>query len=415
MARFQKVQTGPVPIEFGNTGSIDALARLRTSSPTVIFDSKLLYDKQSLLWDEELIGTATSVHSVADANVKMSVSANADIVIRQTSARYNYQPGKTQQIFMSFNFGTQTASTTKRVGSFNSNTTTPFDSTKDGIYFEDDGSTFNFVLTKDGSATTIARASWDDPMDGSGRSEINLDFSKIQLLIFDYDWHGAGPMRVGFLVAGVIYYAHEFDNANVGTTVYMQTPNHSLRYEIRSTGGASSMDQICCSVSTEAGFDALGIIRSIDTGNTGRLTGSALFPLIAVRVKATHLDLAIKPLGFSIMSASNSNIRYSILFEPLLEVSGTPTDWDALTYTSLPNSGVEFFLGDPSTDVIVNEGTRITSGYVSNNLDSTIIAIDTPVSLGASIDGRPNTFIFAAQTDGNNESLFSSFTFRELT
>jgi hypothetical protein len=81
--------------EFGDTPSIDAFARLRISEPFTLFDSKQLYDKQPLFWDESIGGAATSVHSTVNAETLMSVTENSsDFVIRQSKQRPNYQPGK---------------------------------------------------------------------------------------------------------------------------------------------------------------------------------------------------------------------------------------------------------------------------------------------------------------------------------
>ena len=78
-------------------------------------------------------------------------------------------------------------------------------------------------------------------------------------------WLGVGRVRVGFNINGVIYYAHYFNNANNLGSVYMSTPNLPVRYEVSSTGGSVTLDQICCTVQSEGGNSQMGTIRSINS------------------------------------------------------------------------------------------------------------------------------------------------------
>ena len=83
--------------------TIDAFGRLRVSNPTTIFDSKQIYDNQPLLWDESLEsgGGITSSHDPNEAATTIGTTLNtAGQFTRQTFMRFNYQPGKSQSIFM---------------------------------------------------------------------------------------------------------------------------------------------------------------------------------------------------------------------------------------------------------------------------------------------------------------------------
>ena len=75
--------------------SADAFGRLRVSEPYTNFDTKFLYDKVPLLWDESVIG-GTSTHDATNACIDMSVTASCHSVIRQTKSRFNYKSGKSQ-------------------------------------------------------------------------------------------------------------------------------------------------------------------------------------------------------------------------------------------------------------------------------------------------------------------------------
>lgn len=403
-------------IGFQDSPAIDAFDRLRTSEPLTLFDSKQLYDKQPLFWDEVTNGTATSVHSTTNASTTMSVSANNDFVIRQTKRRFNYQPGKSQSILCTLTLGATTANVTKRVGLFNSNTTTPFASNYDGYYLEDNGSNVGLVISKNGTPNRVEQGSWNqDNFDGTGPSGINLDWTKSQIFFIDYEWLGVGRVRMGFVIDGILYYAHHFNHANSVTSVYCSTPNHSLRYEIRSTGGSASMQHICSSVSSEGGSEDNGIVRSINTNGThlDANTENTLYALIGVRLKTTHLDTVVKILNIaSQIHTTSDRLLWEIRFNPT--VAGT------FTYSDVTNSSLQRALG--ATTNTVTSGTIIDSGFVesggafSGGAGSTSRGINNALKLGSNIDGTRDTIILcvkpiAGSTDVDVEG---SITIREL-
>jgi hypothetical protein len=236
-------------IEGITTGThVDAFARLRISDPKTIFDSKQLHDKLPLFWDEELSGSATSVHVSADAMTDMSVTASAsDFVIRQTKMRFNYQPGKSQLCILTASQMDNQTGVTKRIGLFTDDGTGNNLTPNNGIFFSSDGTNISWNIAKDGSVTeTVNRASWDDPMDGTGSSGLDIQFDKSLIYFIDFSWLGVGSVRVGFIIDEVMYIAHIFRHSNISNAVYMSTPNLPLRYDIQSDGtGAGSMDHIC--------------------------------------------------------------------------------------------------------------------------------------------------------------------------
>jgi hypothetical protein len=67
----------------------------------------------------------------------------------------------------------------------------------------------------------------------------------------DFEWLGMGSVRVGFVIDGKFIVAHTFYNANDLSTVYMQTANLPIRYEIETAAtlaaGTYTLQQICSS------------------------------------------------------------------------------------------------------------------------------------------------------------------------
>lgn len=301
------------PVQFSDSASIDAFARLRVSNPVTLFDSQHQYDLNRILWENSVTntsGNATVTHDAASSEVDLYVEAEDDI-IRQTRQYFRYQPGKSSQIMMTFVFSPQDANLSQHVGYHDSN---------DGIFLHDTGTEYQIVLRSSQSGspvdTGIPQASWNvDPFDGTGPSGYTLDFTKAQILIIDLEWLGVGRVRCGFVVDGIPYYAHQFLNANNLASVYMTTANLPLRY--RAIGGAGlasgkTMKCICAQVSSEGGFEvARGLLFAATNGSTDRSTGSgALLPLVSIRPKATFNSIVnrglIFPESLSVFSGTDS-------------------------------------------------------------------------------------------------------------
>lgn len=398
-------QTG---IFAADTPSIDAFARLRVAEPYTIFDSKQLYDKAPLFWDEEITtgsGTPVSTHSTVNASTSMTVDATGDIVVRQTKMRFNYQPGKSTLIFMTASL-TNTANTKARVGAFSGDTTATAPSGSNGIFFEVDGGTMYVAKRKNGTDTRITQASWNlDTMDGNGPSGITIDPTKTQILVFDWEWLGVGRVRMGFAINGLIVYCHEFNHANVETSVYMSTPNLPLRYEISSTGGVATLQHICASVISEGGIDQNGVIRSADTGVT-HVDADAVgttYAVVGVRLKTTHLDCSVLPINVSLLSETNDAYKWSLILNPT--IAGT------FTYSDVTNSCCQSATG--ATANTVTGGTQLSVGYVDSSEDIQT-NLSSPLRIGSAIDGTRDELVLCATPLGANSDIQGALIWREL-
>jgi len=402
--------TEPVAIAAGDSPSIDAFARLRVSDPFTIFDSKQLYDKSPLFWDEEITtgaGTPVSTHSTSDAATTMTVDDTGDIIARQTFMRFNYQPGKSQLILMTGVMGAEVASVKKRIGYFNGNATATPAAGHNGLFFEQDGTSGMYVVErKNGTDTRTAQASWNlDPMDGTGPSGVTLDFTKTQIFLIDFEWLGVGRVRYGFVVDGIPIYCHEANHANIGTSVYMSSPNLPLRYEISSTGGAGSLVHICASVASEGGIEGTGVIRSASTAAThvDANSTSVVYAVVGLRLKTTHLDTTVVPISMTMLAETQDAYEWSVYLNPT--VAGT------FTYADETNSAVQTAKG--ATANTVTGGILVASGYAST-ASGTAAVVDSPLRLGAAIDGTRDELVLCVRTLGSNSDIQGSLTWREL-
>jgi hypothetical protein len=297
---------------------VDLFGRVRVSNPHTIFSSKLLEGKDPIFFDEKLIGSGTSTRVAGDGAVEMSVTANGQGVIRQTFMRMDYQSAKSQRVLLTGVLGAPVANTVSRIGYFNSNIVTPFDLNYDGLYWEADGSSVGVCVAKgSGTAagvTRVAQSSWNiDKMDGTGRSGITVDWDKTQIMVIEFQFLGVGSVLFSLSINGDIYPVHFFHHANGAQTyAYMSHSNHSVRYEVRSTGGTKTIKQICCSVQSEGGVEASGVSGAVTTPpltgvlDIDRMAASNFGKsVVSLRLKDTSYGTTVKIDGIDLYLTSS--------------------------------------------------------------------------------------------------------------
>lgn len=386
--------------------SIDAFGRWRTSEPYTLFDSKQLHDSLPFVWDDaETSGSGTSTaHYPNEASTKIGVSGTtAGVRVRQTFQRFNYQPGKSQLIFLTFSEFDTSTGISKRVGYYDD---------ENGLFFESSEGTVSVVRRTyvSGSAVdnSVGQSSWNlDKLDGTGESGVTLDFTKAQIAAIDFEWLGVGRVRFGFVVDGMIIYCHEMNNANTLTTVYMSTPNLPVRYEIENdgTGASDVFVHLCSSVQSEGGQDDTGILRHKKTGAISGLTSGNTYAAIGIRLKSARLDSVIKMIkGAFICTTNNDQAAWSAYFNPT--VAGT------FTYSDESNSSVQTAIGTSSNTI--TGGTEIDGGYFVTSLQGTENLVNA-LKLGASIAGTPDEIVIAITPITASITAHAALTWRELS
>jgi len=395
-----------------DSANFDAFQRLRVSEVTTLIDIKQLHNKQPLLIDEILNGTATSIHSTDNAATTLETSAANDYVIRQTFQRANYQSGKSHYILMTFSgLNTQT-NVNKKVGYFSSSTVAPYTADYNGIFLENDGVNLYIRVYKNGTLThSIVQSSWDDPMDGTGDSGVNLDFSEMQIFAIDFQWLGAGRIRFYFEIAGQLVKAHQVLNANVESQVYMSSPNQPLRWEIRQSGaGSGRFNQICSSVNSEGATNLIGKVLSANSSNNDlQLTSSGTrYCAMGIRLKTTHFDSVIDILNFDYLAETNDPALWELVLNPTIG-AGT------FTYTDVTDAAVQISVGNQTagTPPTATGGTTLASGYVSGN-GSINVGLDSAIKLGAAIDGTRDEIVLVITPITAGLDAYVSYTWREL-
>lgn len=406
-------------IKYADSPAVDAFGRARVSEPATIFDSKLLHGKNDLVWDEvvsNVSGDATSTH---DTNrVVMLVGADVgDYVIRQTKMRFNYLPGKSHLIMMTAVIGAHT-NTTKRVGYFNTSTVAPYTAEADGIWLEHDGTAAYWCIGMSGTVRRIHQTQWNKDSllgDKYDPRAMVINFDTPQIIFIDLEWLGVGRVRCGFVHNGQYVVAHEFynDNNTDVLTPYMDSPNHSLRYEVRSDGDVGALTEICGSVQSEGGYDLTGNIFSGSRGIVPLTTANntLIYPLIGLRLRADRPDGTVIVFSGAILCTTTADYLWSLRINPT--IAGV----DAASWVDVGgNSATQVDVSRNNTNTVTG-GTVIASGYVrSTNQGSTdiLVELNSAVRPGVSIDGSLDEMVLCAQSLSSGvEDYYAAINWRE--
>jgi len=395
----------------GGDGSTayDAFGRLRVSNPLTIFDSKNVMSKNNL-FDESLAGSGTVTYTSNNSTVNLNVTeVSGDKVIRQSKRVMSYQPGKSLLNLNTFVMNTLTANLKQKIGMFDAN---------NGIFFYADGTTLKIVrrtYTSGSPADTeISQSSWNgDKLNGTGASGYTLNPTKATILFMDFEWLGMGAVRVGFVIDGKFITAHTFKNANDLSTVYMQTANLPIRYEIETAAtlaaGTYTLQQVCSTTMIEGGYAPEGIRKMIGTSqiNAGvnLTTTNTYYNIATIRIKSGRPYAVIVPSGLDVLNISNNDFEFGLF------VNATPSS--AFSYTSYDDN-VEY---DLTTVDLTATGTRIAGGYLGGKTNPFSIGDGFVFAnqIGQTIGGTSDTLTLGVRSGSANGDVSGLLKWYDLT
>jgi hypothetical protein len=402
--------THPMVVGYGDTAAVDAFERLRVTTPFTIYETKQIVDSRPIVWDVLTSLGGTAVHNSNRASSLLSVtSTNGSQVLRQTKPRMYYQAAKSMAILSTFIMGSTPVGIVKRNGYFDG---------YNGLFFQANGPTNSFVMRSNVSGvpvdTVINQSNWNlDKMDGTGTSGITLDITKIQILIIDFQWLGAGRIRFGFVIDGLVRYAHQISNANGITSVYMSTPNLPLRHEITnvSSSSGSTLEPICNAVLSEGGFENKGYLFSVNRGASSLSTvdSAHLYPLISLRLDVTKLGVIVTPTNFNVLCTStNANFEWALVLNPT--INGT----DAVSWQSVTNSGAQYDISRTLTNFLTG-GTTLLSGYGAQGSAAINVDVNTIYTLGINLSNISDQIVLGIRkVGGGTDDFIGALSWKEF-
>lgn len=374
------VSSVTLPIQAGDSPSIDAFSRWRTSNPVTLFDAQMTYNLASLVYEAVTAeSNATVTHDATDRCALMTFASTPTNgkAYMQTYDYFRYQPGKSQLVFVTFNMIAGVANVLKFAG---------YSDGVNGIEFQMNGTQPRLALYSDTGHGDefVNQADWNlDKMDGTGVSGITLDFTKCQIFVIDFQALYVGRVRVGFDIGGVLYYVHEFTHANIDASPYIQTANLPVRCGMTSTGTVSTtMKFICCSVISEGGQDDVTGYSFSQQGTVSAASGADTH-ILSVEPKTTFNSIAnrsrfvLESVDFVV--TGNSPVAWKLLLGQALSGTTTMIDVNA-TYSAMQYNILGTLSGSPA--ITIAQG-YIAASAQTKQATSTRVPFKYPITLDA--------------------------------
>ena len=351
---------------------VDAFHRLRTADPFSLFSSFNEFGGNSREFVTLASGTGVMTFLPNEASLELSTggTANGASFKRQTRLSWFSSSGRSLLIYMSFTFGAAFTNSRKRVGWFDDRNGIILEQTSTGVRLikrTDIGGSVNDSLS-------IEQANWNiDPLNGSGPSGFNIDWTRRQTLFIDIQYTGTGRGRIGFIVGGVITFCHEFSSGNVPLLSQIRTPTLPLRMEVENTGVASGIATLkITGMSLTAEGDPTiprGALNGCSNGIT-EIGVTTRRPILSFRAKATVNGLPnrgwIIPYDYSLIARTNN-----AYLEIVVPTSLTGAVWTSAGPDSIAEfdvSATAFTGGGPVIRNFVTAGSGSTSGVALSDI-----------------------------------------------
>jgi hypothetical protein len=401
-------------IGFSDSPNFDAFSRLRISNPLTLFNAQLTYDLAPLLFEQIINGTGSAItHNATNryANMAFSSTPTGGKAYMQSYEYLPYQPGKSQLIFVTFNFVEGVPNVLKFAG---------YSDGINGIEYQLNGTQKQFHLyssTSQGNLT-ITQNNWNlDKLDGTGPSGVTLETDKVQILVIDLQALYAGRVRIGFDIDGVLIYAHEFLHANIISPPYLAYASLPVRCGMTSTATVTtSMYFLCSAVISEGGGDDVnqfGYTFQEMSGSTNVLTSPT--HILTLRPRLTFNGITnrsrVSFIDVEVYNGGNQPIQWDLVVGQAL--TGTTTFTNVNTnYSSTEYNTAGTLSG--AYAVKIDGGWVPASGSVKS-VTNTVINSRYPITLDAAGNHRTLGTVSLLMTSlSGTQACRGAIKFREI-
>lgn len=390
-------QEGNISTGGGNfSGSaVDAFGRARMAQPLTLFDANNVGSLSTEFYNTLTGGGAAVNHNANDSSAEMVIATSSESVVRRSRRRMSYQPGKSLLLMATFTMAAPEADLTQRVGYYDDS---------DGIFLEEVNGTYNIVLrsSASGSVQEIRKpqSEWNgdkvNGIDADTTSGHTLNLEKSQIFWSDFEWLGVGSVRCGFVINGELIVCHTFHHANAITGTYMKSAQLPVTYELIAggtyAGAGATMKQICCTVISEGGYEAIGqevVAASPFAGNT---TNTANTFMNLVTIKLNDLQAIAVVTGLDVLNIANADFEWGLFKNAT--VAG-------MTFAS-SIGGVSYDTVDADLTAL---GTRVAGGYLGGKTaPATFGSSNWDYQIGLSDASTSDTFTLAVRTGSTSKA-----------
>ena len=395
--------------------------RAKISGYEIVFFNTFQYGKETDVWDEITTTGGSAVHNRDRSEVVLTVdgAVTGSKVVRQTKTVQRYIPGRTAEASFAFRFTDTAAGIRKRIGMFDD---------QNGLFLEEIGDELAFVIRSNASGsvvdTRITQANWNqNKLDGTGINGVTLDPTMRQIVVFEYEWYGAGLAEMKFIIDDHPISVHKQFHGNRQQLPWMGTPFIPFRCEIEnisSTTGTHSLHQSSNSFMLEGNTGLLGVSVSVSSPITGTRLGVAnnWYPVLSIRLQPDKLAGVVLPSTYQVATIDNTNIFFRLVRNAVIGADAGNSAW-----TAVPASGSAFTeyqtYNTPAAIDEADQGTRLDSGFIVAGGSSANIQLDqsTQYQLGrnttTTIGDTSDVFTLLCASNGTNKDALASMTWIE--
>ncbi len=409
-------------VELIDGAQLDAFGRLRVSQPELLMSSTAVHDTRSDLFDQTIVGAGTVVATRTGSIALNVTTANGDAVRRRGHTLHIYRSGQAHRATLSFVLPAAKANQEVEIGFYDGPNTTIGGASVwgNGVLLRRQGTgpvTLRVVNLDAGPA--VDQSDWNvDPMDGTGRSGITIDWTKAQILAIDLQALYVGRVRVGFYCAdGLLRIVHEFQHANTTTAPYISSANLAPWYSIRNTGvvaSPSTLLQICAEVSRDGGPEDLTEIVTVEnppiTGSIALAT--TLVSCLSFRLWHAFPSAALRVAGITLLNRSNVSMGWYLLKNPTLA--------GALTWGGAPFTGTRMIEVSTTLQTVSARGTTLGAGFITAGAAAARGGITLPPSVDRDLcsfglNGVSDIYVLAAlAATGSNQDFNCALDIAEI-
>ena len=282
---------------------------------------------------------------------------------------------------------------------------------KNGYMIGFDGTTFGFHRFQNDVKISINKTDWDDPLNGSGKSGIDLDETKLSVWFIAYQYLGAGAIFLFFEdpASGMPILVHTIPYS--GLFIIPSTFNPNFHHQMFVNNKATTTDLIVKSASY--GYFVQGKTKRIELHQplqssgikqkTAITTEVAIFTIrnkTSYQSKTNFIDIELEGLSAAIEASAANNLG-SVRIIKNATLGGTP----AFTDINTANSVVEI-------DVA---GTTVTGGVelIPFSLAGKNDAVHAEI-VGHNIIINPGESVTLAGSSANSATIDAAMLWREL-
>ena len=396
--------------------------RAKVSGYEIVFFNTFQFDKETDVWDEITTTGGSAVHNRDRSEVVLSVdgAVAGSSVIRQTKTVQRYIPGRTAEASFAFRFADAAAGIRKRIGMFDD---------QNGLFLEEIGDELAFVIRSNASGsvvdTRITQENWNqNKLDGSGLNGVTLDPTMRQIVVFEYEWYGAGLAEMKFVIDDHPISIHKQFHGNRQQLPWMGTPFVPFRCEIENvsdtTAGTHSLHQSSNSFMLEGDTGLLGVSVSVSSPITGTTlqSSNSWYPVLSIRLQPDKLAGVVLPSTYQVATTDNTNIFFRLVRNAVIGADTGNSAW-----TDVPDSGSAFTeyqtYNTPAAIAEADQGTRLDTGFVIEGGGGSNIKLDqsTQYQIGryttTTIGDTSDVFTILCASSGSNKSALAAMTWIE--